>query len=183
MAATQKPLRPETGAEGGAQAGQREEQLRERIQDPPRCRSLGAKRWRQSREEREKVEGAGPQCKAEAGKLLGGQADSRWIPEGSLISLAPAGTAVCVSAITQLTWAHPSRHHSHACPPQLLCPAPLGDTRGPPHVWRLSDMKITADLGAEHVSCGARLPGLKPQLCAQSPVGVAETRPLFPSAE
>lgn len=122
-----KALRPETGAEGGAQAGKREEKD---SGPPPKCRSLGAKRWRQSREERERVEGAGPQCRAEAEKLLGGQAGSWWILEGSLISLAPVGTAVCVSAITQLTWAHPSRHHSHACPPQLLCPAPLGDTRG-----------------------------------------------------
>lgn len=87
-----------------------------------------------------------------------------------------------------------STHTAHLGPPfpasfpRLSSPTSLSSSSrrykgSPPHVWRLSDMKITADLGAEHVCSGARLPGLKPRLCARSPVGVAETRPLFPSAE
>lgn len=46
-----------------------------------------------------------------------------------------------------------------------------------------SDIKVTADLGVEHMTPRARLPRLTSELCALSPGGVAKTQPLFTDAK
>lgn len=46
-----------------------------------------------------------------------------------------------------------------------------------------SDIKVTADLGVEHMTPRARLPRLTSELCAPSPGGVAKTQPLFTDAK